>query len=850
MTAAAFPPKSLVPFLEALAPRYRVERELGRGGMASVYLATDTRSSESVAIKVLLPELAASIGADRFLREIEVGRTLQHPAIVGVTDSGEADGRLYYVMPLIAGKSLRDRLDVEQQLPIDDALDIVRQIGEGLDYAHSHGIIHRDIKPENILLDGKRAMLADFGIARAVTVAGGEKLTQTGVAVGTPTYMSPEQAMGSKNVTPESDIYSLACVLYEMLAGQPPFTGPTAMAILARHSLDNLPSLKIVRSTVPDAVEDAIGKAMAKVPADRFHSAHEFVVALGDHANAAIRRNASSELAALKSAGTATLPGMPGTGGRSRMPIYVGVAALVAIGGFAAWKMSSRGTQSAAADGPPLSEIAVLYLDDRSADKSLGYLADGLTESLIQELGRVNGLHVISRNGVAPFKGKNVASDSVRDRLRVGSIVSGSVQGTKDSLRVSVALEDARTGREVGNTTLSRPRSESFALQDDLAREVASFLRTSIGKIELDGRAGTKNAEAYEAYQRARQLMADADLLLASNKTKDASTQLSKADTAFEKVSELDRNWVAPVVQRGWVSYRQSRLLGIFDRPTYSKWLKNGLTHADMALRLKDDDVEALELRGTLHYWQWLLNIPPDSITPDQLLASAERDLDSVTKLNPNQASAWNVISHLRMAKSQTSLGKLAALKAYETDPYLTDVNRTLWRLVQASNDLNDEPDARKYCNEGAARFPEDFRFTECKLWLLTLPSETKPTPKDIWAAYDAFVKASPPNVVPFHKLKGGMLASIALIRAGLPDSARATAVRSRGGTDVDPPRELAYLEAIVRAQLGDKDEAFRLLNLYLAVNPQLRATAGQDESWWFQDLKSDSRWDALKRGG
>ena len=236
------------------------------------------------------PELAASLGAERFLREIEVGRTLLHPNIVGVLDSGSADGKLFYTMPFVEGASLRDKLDREKQLSIDEAIDLTKQIAEALAFAHSKGVIHRDIKPENILLSHGRALVADFGIARAVSVAGGERLTRTGMAVGTPTYMSPEQAMGSKDVTPESDIYSLACMVYEMLAGQPPFSGPTAMALLARHSLDNVPSLKIVRGTVPDAVEDAIVRAMAKVPADRFRSAIDFANALTDNEGAALRR--------------------------------------------------------------------------------------------------------------------------------------------------------------------------------------------------------------------------------------------------------------------------------------------------------------------------------------------------------------------------------------------------------------------------------------------------------------------------------------------------------------------------------------------------------------------------------
>jgi eukaryotic-like serine/threonine-protein kinase len=280
-------PTPLTPDGATLGGRYVVERELGRGGMATVFLARDTQEDRLVAVKLLLPELTASVGSERFYREIDVGRNLQHPGIVGVLDSGSADGQLYYVMPFVEGQSLRDRLNREQQLPIEDAIEIATQVAEALDFAHERGIIHRDIKPENILLGKDRAVVADFGIAHAVNLAGADALTRTGMAIGTPTYMSPEQALQSRDVTPASDVYSLGCVLYEMLAGQPPFSGPTAMALLARHSLENVPSLKIQRGTIPDAVEDAIAKAMAKVPADRYRTASEFAAALRGEAGAA-----------------------------------------------------------------------------------------------------------------------------------------------------------------------------------------------------------------------------------------------------------------------------------------------------------------------------------------------------------------------------------------------------------------------------------------------------------------------------------------------------------------------------------------------------------------------------------
>jgi serine/threonine-protein kinase len=264
----------------ALADRYAIQRQIGAGGMALVYLARDLRHGRQVAVKVLAPELAQSLGSDRFLREIEIAAQLSHPRIVPLLDSGSADGLLYYAMPYVEGESLRQRLDRERQLSVDDALDITRQAAAALAYAHARGVVHRDVKPENILLSGGEALVADFGIARAVTAASGDRLTDTGVAVGTPAYMSPEQASGERDVDARSDVYSLACVLFEMLAGEPPFTGPTAQAITARKLSSSAPNIALLRESVPPAVGDTVRKALAPVPADRYASATQFAEAL------------------------------------------------------------------------------------------------------------------------------------------------------------------------------------------------------------------------------------------------------------------------------------------------------------------------------------------------------------------------------------------------------------------------------------------------------------------------------------------------------------------------------------------------------------------------------------------
>jgi serine/threonine-protein kinase len=264
----------------ALADRYRLERELGAGGMATVYLAQDLRHDRKVAVKVLRPELAAVIGAERFVAEIRTTANLQHPHILPLFDSGAADSFLFYVMPLVEGESLRDRLNRGKQLPIGDAVRIASEVASALDYAHRHGVIHRDVKPENILLHDGRALVADFGIALAASKAGGGRMTQTGMSLGTPNYMSPEQAMGEREIGPESDVYALGAVTYEMLAGEPPFTGPTAQSIIARVMTEEPRPLSIQRKSVPPEVESAVFTALEKLPADRFATAAEFASAL------------------------------------------------------------------------------------------------------------------------------------------------------------------------------------------------------------------------------------------------------------------------------------------------------------------------------------------------------------------------------------------------------------------------------------------------------------------------------------------------------------------------------------------------------------------------------------------
>jgi len=828
--------------------RYRLEREVGRGGMATVWLATDTKLNREVAIKFLLGELAFALGPERFRREIEVVSRLSHPYILPIDDYGDYEGQLYYVMPFIAGETIHKRLEREKQLPVQDAVRIAHQVAMALDFAHQQGIVHRDIKPENILLQNGEALVADFGIARAIT-EGGPKLTSTGVTLGTPTYMSPEQAMADPSLDGRSDIYSLGCVLYEMLAGQPPFTGPTAQAIIARHQLDEAPALGIVRGTIPEEVEDVVMMAMAKLPADRYATAGEMAEELRKIITTGVRPARST--AGRRRSTTQRRRAQKADKKRNIMLAAVAVPVL-AIGAWAGVHFMGKGGAKPSRIGTDTdpNHIAVLYFEDQS-DGKLKALAAGLTESLIDELGTVKQLKVISRNGVAPFKGKSVAPDSVSRALKVGTVVSGSVAESGDKLRVRVELVDASDGHQLDSKTFERPRADLFALQDTLAKEVSQILRKSLGK-EIDAvaqRPGTSNSEAWEGFQRAKQAYDGVDSILASGGVAAAIRVLSDIDNDAAQIEGKDKKWAAPTVLRGLVSFRKMQLIANDDPTQLSKLLDAAGNYAERALGVSPNDADALELRGSVRYFKWGFNLSPDPTQPRKLLNDAETDLRASVAANPVQATAWNALSYVLNGETRYAEAKLAAQHGYDSDPYLKDVHKTIWRLFQNSIELNNPTEATKWCNVGFQRFPDNFRFTECRLWLYDLPGQ-KVSADSVWKAYKDYVDKSPPQAKKFNELKGGMLVALGLFRAGLPDSGRAVAVRSRGNPQVDAASELILYEAHFRAQVGDKDEALKLLTKLFANNPTQRAFAKDDDSFWWDPIKDDPRYKALVSSG
>jgi TolB-like protein len=837
-------PQRLEQLRLALAERYEIERRLGEGGMATVYLARDLRHARPVALKVLRDDLAATVGAERFLHEVQVAASLQHPHILPLYDSGEANGVLYYVMPWIEGESLRDRLLREERLPMLDAVRLAREAAEGLAYAHRQGVIHRDVKPENILLQDGHTLVADFGIARAVGSAPSGKFTRPGVIVGTPEYMSPEQAAGEGELDGRSDVYSLGCVLYETLAGDPPFQGRSATTLLARHSLEQVPSLTIVRTTIPAELEDTVLRALAKTAADRYSMA-EFAEALG---------RLHSDLPHLPRSTTGRRATDRRRGGEWLRTVAI-TAMLMLLATWATIAM--RGSRPTAPESPapalqpvpaPLDprQIAVLYFDQRPRADSLEYLADGITEELIHELSGIPVLHVISRNGVAPYRNAAVPPDSIARALRVGTLVHGTVNALGDHIELSVSMIDGATGNEIGHTSVQRPKRQILALQADLASQVAVFLRRQLGEeVELResrARSLAHNPRAWHLFQHAEELSRDVDPLLAAGDTAGAAGRLLRADSLLARAQGVEPEWVRPSVARGWLAFKQLDMVGTFSKAHYERWTARGLQHAGMALALDSANADAHELRGTLLYYRWFFNLAPDTVGSGALLAQAERDLQYAAEATPPAAFGLTLLSHLQMAKGSTAQAKLAAVRAYQADPYLANAERTLWRLFQTSLDLEDGPEARRWCAEGQRRFPTYYRFTECRLWLFAFKDQP-PDVNEAWRLYRRYLEVTPPNTRVFSQHYGRMLVAIALARAGLRDSALATAETARADSTVDETRNLVMLEAIVHTILGHHSQALDDLEVYFRANPQLR---GQDDTWWWQDLRTDPRWQEI----
>jgi serine/threonine-protein kinase len=685
----------------ALADRYRIERELGRGGMATVFLAEDLKHHRRVALKVLRPELTAGLGPERFLREIDVAAHLHHPHILPLFDSGQlgdGSGTLYYVMPYVEGESLRARIDREKQLPLDDSVRLALEVADALGAAHDQGVIHRDIKPENILLQGGHAVIADFGIARAVTAAGGERLTESGMALGTPQYMSPEQATAG-GVDGRTDLYSLGCVLYEMLTGSPPFTGTTAQAIMARHSVDTVSPVRTVRGSVPEAVERVVLRSLAKVPADRYATARELAEALA--------RAAAGEEAA------------PPARRRSWMVpatlLLAGIAAAVAL-----W-LSGRRSGGTGADGaasaPVLHRVAILSFASLSPDTTDAYLARGVSEEIASRLGDLPELRVASRSSVERLERAGEADLLAQARtLGFGHLVEGSVRRAGERVRVSVRLVTAADGLRKWNRSYDQAATDLLELQDEIALDVARAVAGQLAPSALGPRTGpAPRPEAHDRLLQGNYYLAQRSprgLARAVEAYAEATRLDSSFARAFAKLAQahnlyLDWGWTYDrlppdsLLARGWRAAERAVEL---DSTLADGWLARGsllrfgnpVTFAGvretiqravdldpanaeahhefgMILRLLDDDSSAAE------HFRRAVALEPDR--PMSLVhlgwidmetrrwAAARHWFDSAAAVNPGFFQAYTERAALRLAMGDSAGARLDAETAIRLRP-------------------------------------------------------------------------------------------------------------------------------------------------------------------------------------
>jgi len=613
----------------ALADRYTIERELGHGGAALVYLAHDLKHHRQVAVKVLRPALAAAIGPDRFLREIEIAARLSHPHILPLYDSGATETIVYYMMPVVEGESLRDRITREGQLPLEEALRIAGQVADALAYAHGHNVVHRDIKPENILLASGEALVADFGIARAIGVAAGDQLTETGLAVGTPAYMSPEQAAGDATIDGRTDIYALGCVLYEMLAGQPPFTGATAQAVLARHAVDPVPPLHTIRPDLPAALDRTVLRALAKAPADRFTSAAALKAALIASATEAPRRHRAAR--------------------------------------WAVWGLAVLGLGIAAAAlfrhrrGPPVENaraIAVLPFANIGGDSSDEYFSDGMSEELIAALGKFPGLRVAARTSAFSFKHKSVTAPEIGRALHVGTLLEGTVRRSGTRIRVHAELISAADGYQLWSEEYERDVKDVFAVQDEISRAIVGALQ-----LRLSGGAGaslvhrqTVSPEAHDLYLKGRFFFG----------RRSGGEDLRRAVAYFEQTIRTDSTYAEAY---SGLSDAYS-VLSIWDYLPPDSGFPRAKAAALRALQLDSTLAEAHTSLGIIDLWY------------DYDRSAGERELTRAIALDPQYPPAHLFYGWYLVLVGRTADAVREARQARELDPLSVIINTRVGSML------------------------------------------------------------------------------------------------------------------------------------------------------------------------
>ena len=618
------------PAPSVLAQHYVIDRELGRGGMATVYLARDTRHDREVAVKVLSPDISHAFGVERFQREIAITAKLSHPNVLPLHDSGESDGRLFYVAPFVRGESLRARLAREQQVPIRDAIHIARGVASALEHAHAHGVIHRDIKPENILLSDGQPIVADFGIARALESGAAERLTATGMSLGTPAYMSPEQAVGEPS-DERSDIYSLGCVLYEMLAGEAPFTGPTAQAIVAKRLAGPAPDVRLCRDSVDELLAGTIARALARVPADRIQTAAE-MRALLDDADLASAATTGGVFARASAASTHR---------RSSRRAVIGGAVLVAAAAVVLFAVpAARQRIVRLVSGPTtIRTLAVLPLANLTGDMRQDYFADGITDALITGLSELGSVNVISRTSVMQYKMMKMKKlPDIARELHADAVLEGSFQRSGDLLQVTERLIRAADQRSLWARTYERPIGNALALENDIASAIADEIGV---KLVASPAASVESVkpEAQEHYLKGDYFA--------------GQSNYEQAIKEFQQAVDIDPNHTAAYAGLARAYYFRAFFGQVAPVEAFSQMRRA----AERALAHDPRSAEAHGLMAlvSVHYdWDW---------------AAAQKEFARAIALAPSNAQVHHDYAHYLLAVGREAESVRETERARQLDP-------------------------------------------------------------------------------------------------------------------------------------------------------------------------------------
>ncbi|MEP6779265.1 MAG: serine/threonine-protein kinase [Gemmatimonadaceae bacterium] len=823
---------------------YVIEGVVGSGGMAVVYRARDLRRNRTVAVKVLRAEVSEFIGRERFQREIAVASAFSHPHILPLLDSGtltDAQGREspYYVMPLIDGETLRERIQRERRLPLRDALQIAREMLQALQYAHEHGVIHRDIKPANILLSSGHAIVADFGVARPLpgNLANNEaleRLTSSGYAIGTPIYMSPEQALGDSHVDIRTDLYSAAAVLYEMLVGAPPFDAPTMQAMIARKVSGVFVPASAMRTGLPPALDRVLSVALSAEPSDRYANAAAFLSAL-EH----IDYNTSANSQAVAPPNTrAPL---------RRILVGLGATALVAAVVLIVRAISDPAIHAA----PPNSaRIAVLPFELMSPDSTLEIVANGFTTDLIDELAQFPALTVVSKNGIAPYQNGKIPLDSMARTLRVGSIVTGDLRRIGDSVRLSVRLVDGATSQQLSKADVVGSVHDVLAMRSTMIDSVTRFLRKTIGQ-ELDARERQQasNAEAWELVAKVQSMLENELRDAGARSPRERASLFAIADSVALKAANLDKRWARPLVLRGWLKIdyaaAEASARGASTNSANSDVVQmrvHAIEFANAALSRSHGDAAAFYMRGRALLDLWRAS---RTYSADSLRDSAERDFRAAVARRRDFGDAWADLSLLLQLSGEFDKSRQAAESALQADAFLNSGENVTYRAFFTSLASGKVASAHDWCTRGRARYPDDPRFWGCEL---TIEGYVGKTPPDIALAWKLLAAEEARDST--GRLASGwgtrrlMVAAIAA-RAGQSDSARAIVKNVRAKiSGVAASNSADYGEAHVEALLGHPELAIPLLDRYLKQSPSMR---GQVKTHpWFATLHNDARFVAL----